>query len=95
MHELEVLVGHQFSLLTFSTPSYLEKHEISMMMPFFLNRHQVLVGHKLVVANAGDSRGVLCRNGIATALSEDHKPSQVVKHGDLAREMRVVQFVKK
>jgi len=53
------------------------------------------VGHKLVVANAGDSRGVLCRNGIATALSEDHKPSQVVKHGDLAREMRVVQFVKK
>ena len=34
MHELEVLVGHQFSLLTFSTPSYLEKHEISMMMPF-------------------------------------------------------------
>lgn len=36
----------------------------------------LLIGNKLVVANAGDSRGVLCRNGQAVALSEDHKPSQ-------------------
>lgn len=37
----------------------------------------LLIGDKyLVVANAGDSRGVLCRNGTAVALSEDHKPSQ-------------------
>ena len=35
----------------------------------------VLVGRKLFVANAGDSRAVLCRaNGIALPLSEDHKP---------------------
>jgi protein phosphatase 1G len=32
-------------------------------------------GKRLVVANAGDSRGVLCRQGSALPLSTDHKPS--------------------
>jgi serine/threonine protein phosphatase PrpC len=32
---------------------------------------------RLVVANLGDSRGVLCRAGQAVAVSEDHKPSRI------------------
>lgn len=35
----------------------------------------VLKGNELFVANAGDSRGVLCRGTEAVALSQDHKPS--------------------
>lgn len=35
----------------------------------------VKFGNDLFVANAGDSRGVLCRSGQAVALSEDHKPA--------------------
>jgi hypothetical protein len=36
----------------------------------------VILGNKLTVANAGDSRAILCRNGMAYALSADHKPLQ-------------------
>ncbi len=31
-------------------------------------------GKKLVAANAGDARVILCRNGKAIQLSEDHVP---------------------
>eukprot|EP00210_Caulerpa_lentillifera_P001150 g1107.t1 len=34
----------------------------------------VLKGNELYVANAGDSRGVLCKGTRAVALSQDHKP---------------------
>ena len=34
----------------------------------------LITPHKLYTANAGDSRGVLCRKGHALPLSSDHKP---------------------
>lgn len=30
---------------------------------------------KLVVANVGDSRAIICNNGVAKQLSVDHEPS--------------------
>jgi protein phosphatase 1G len=35
----------------------------------------LLTTTEILIANAGDSRAVLCRNGATVALSEDHKPN--------------------
>merc|ERR1711997_643125 len=39
----------------------------------------LLAGTKLFVANAGDSRCVVCRNGVAVEMSFDHKPEDEVE----------------
>ncbi|KAJ9175756.1 hypothetical protein P3X46_014279 [Hevea brasiliensis] len=36
----------------------------------------VVTPNKIVVSNCGDSRAVLCRNGVAIPLSSDHKPDR-------------------
>ncbi|KAL4297181.1 hypothetical protein GQ457_12G032400 [Hibiscus cannabinus] len=36
----------------------------------------IVTPDKIIVANCGDSRAVLCRNGVAVPLSDDHKPDR-------------------
>lgn len=39
----------------------------------------LLVGREIVVANAGDSRCIICRNGKAIEMSFDHKPEDEIE----------------
>ncbi|TXG49826.1 hypothetical protein EZV62_025701 [Acer yangbiense] len=36
----------------------------------------VVTPEKIIVSNCGDSRAILCRNGVAVQLSDDHKPDR-------------------
>mmetsp|Transcript_7162 Transcript_7162/g.13858 ORF Transcript_7162/g.13858 Transcript_7162/m.13858 type:complete len:320 (+) Transcript_7162:45-1004(+) len=55
----------------------------------------LLTGKELYCANAGDSRAVLCRKGVAIGLSEDHKPfhdiekARIEKAGGFVEDKRV------
>ena len=41
----------------------------------------LVVNRVLYVANAGDSRAILCRGGAVVELSHDHKPASATEHG--------------
>jgi protein phosphatase 1G len=44
-----------------------------------------VTANALVVANCGDSRAVLCRNGQAVPLSEDHKPNAPIERQRISK----------
>lgn len=46
----------------------------------------------LFVANAGDSRSVLCREGKAVALSEDHKPDSPIEEARVKKAGGVISM---
>ncbi|OMJ94111.1 hypothetical protein SteCoe_2741 [Stentor coeruleus] len=56
----------------------------------------LLVNNTLYVANAGDSRCILCRDGKAIELSQDHKPElpqerdRIIKAGGIVEDGRVM-----
>lgn len=45
----------------------------------------LLKNNKLYVANAGDSRAVLCRDGKAVEMSEDHKPTSEIEYARIKK----------
>ena len=45
----------------------------------------LLRGKELYVANAGDSRCVLCRGGKAHDMSVDHKPEDEIEHSRITK----------
>lgn len=55
----------------------------------------IITSKEVICANAGDSRAVLCKKGVAVPLSEDHKPEnaeekeRIVKAGGFVEENRV------
>ena len=72
-------------------------HELADGQDNHNHHHHHTTKGRLYVANAGDSRAVLCRaGGVAYALSEDHKPAQdretnrIYAAGGFVNEVRVV-----
>ncbi|XP_047341468.1 probable protein phosphatase 2C 58 [Impatiens glandulifera] len=60
-----------------TTDSYILEHSVSLGRGGSTAVTAILVnGQKLVVANVGDSRAVLSKNGVAKQLSVDHEPNK-------------------
>ena len=68
----------------------------SMMMAGCTSVVALVIRNTLYVANAGDSRCILCRDGRAIELSEDHKPDlprerdRIIKAGGSVEDGRVM-----
>lgn len=89
------------------TPKYIKKsikNAISNLDKFIFDNNIpsgttanicLIIKDKLYTVNVGDSRSVLCRNGIAIPLSDDHKPnnineySRINKHTGFVKNGRV------
>ena len=54
----------------------------------------IVRGNTLTVANAGDSRCVLCRKGKAVAMTEDHKPTTPEEHDRIMKVLPLSPAVK-
>ena len=48
--------------------------------PMMEDQPTTSVVRTLITANIGDSRAILCRNGVAIALSRDHKPNDPIEY---------------
>ena len=48
--------------------------------PIMEDQPTTSVVRTLITANIGDSRAILCRNGVAIALSRDHKPNDPIEY---------------
>ncbi|OMJ79224.1 hypothetical protein SteCoe_20828 [Stentor coeruleus] len=68
----------------------------SMMVAGCTSVVALIVNNTLYVANAGDSRCILCRDGRAIELSQDHKPDlpqerdRIIKAGGIVEDGRVM-----
>ncbi|XP_052208382.1 probable protein phosphatase 2C 58 isoform X4 [Diospyros lotus] len=63
-----------------STDAHILEHSLSLGKGGSTAVTAILInGQKLVVANVGDSRAVICKDGVAKQLSVDHEPSKEKK----------------
>jgi len=59
--------------------AYAKKYPVNGLQDGSTGCVVLIIGHRLYVANVGDSRAVLCRSGKAIELSFDHKPDRDIE----------------